>query len=549
MAEQKKTYSIVRRIIKWIGLGLLTLLIILTLFFQAPWKIITLLAIILAACTVLPKQMRKWFWFGVGAVALVYIIWVFLPEDNEGWRPYTFDDELATLEARYEIQDEENAALIYDEIFETLDTDSNQPEFFLKSTPSSKDDPWLSKDHPEMAEWLKDQQDTIAKLLQAARKDKCHFPIPADSWDFGWHTERLAPMRQCAFLLVSDGNNDIAEDRIDAGLEKYLCIIQMADHQYQQPVAMDFLLASALEGIALTQLNRFVIEDRPTAEQLRIVSDSVRDLKNNWDSVFKKVLESDKLITKNDFCSMSYDVNSEGKVRLSRDPSASFRAAYPHEFPTLTYWQRKFYKAKTIFSWLSMPPSPQKVSEIFDDSFDIYDDMTEPDYDWANQPQKFDSFFTKKHLYHIKLNLRYFARNIVYFSGGAYFSVHDTYLRSLAVLRASRVLIAVKQYRNEHGTWPNDLDAIRPNVPAEALIDPQNNGSFVYKLTGEPFTFYSKGKNGVDEEGRKSTTTDPNSYWPVPLEDDILFWPPNEPEAKEENADTNHTNTDMKQIQ
>ncbi|MHC4302589.1 MAG: hypothetical protein ACYS7Y_35460, partial [Planctomycetota bacterium] len=62
--EKKKT-GWARRIMKWIGLGLLTLLIILALIFQAPWKITTLLAIILAACTALPKQMRKWFWFGV----------------------------------------------------------------------------------------------------------------------------------------------------------------------------------------------------------------------------------------------------------------------------------------------------------------------------------------------------------------------------------------------------------------------------------------------------------------------------------------------------
>ncbi len=495
MAERKKTWSVFRRIIKWIGLGLLTILLILALIFQAPWKIITLLAIILAACTVLPKKRRKWFWLGVGALALVYIIWVFLPEDNEGWRPYTFDKELAVLEARYAIPDEENAALIYDEIFETLDTDSNQPEFFLKSTPSSKDDPWLSKDHPETAEWLKDQQDTIAKLLQAARKDKCHFPIPADSWDFGWHMERLAPMRQCAFLLVSAGNNDIAEGRIDAGLEKYLCIIRMADHLYQQPVAMDFLVASALEGIALIQLNRFVIEDRPTAEQLRIVSDSVRDLKNNWGSVFKKVLEPDKLIIKNTFCSMSYDVNSEGKVRLSRDPSASFRVAYPQEFPTLTYWQRKFYKAKAIFSWLGMPPSPQKVSEIFDDSFDIYDDMTEPDFDWANQPQNFDSLFTKSNFYRIRLNFRYIARLLVEMSEGAYFGMHDTYLRSLVIPRGSRVLIAIKQYHNENNAWPPNLDSIKSAAPAEAFIDPVTGNQLEYENHGERFSLYGETAN------------------------------------------------------
>jgi uncharacterized membrane protein YccC len=152
--EQKKT-RLVRRILGWLGVGLFATLLILAVIYQAPWKVITLLAVLLAACTVLPGPARKWFWLSVGAAVLALIIWFLVPADSEGWRPYTFQAELAALEARYAVPDEENAALVYDEIFETLDTDSNQPDFFLMSRPSSKDEPWLSKDHPEMAEWLK----------------------------------------------------------------------------------------------------------------------------------------------------------------------------------------------------------------------------------------------------------------------------------------------------------------------------------------------------------------------------------------------------------
>ena len=509
---------------------MLTILLILALIFQAPWKVITLLTVFLAACTLLPKRARIWFWLGVGAAVLILIIWIFLPEDNKGWRSYTFDEELTAMEAKYAIPDEENAALVYDEIFETLDIDVNQTDFYLMSTPSSKDEPWHSKDHPETAEWLKGYQNIIAKLIQAAHKDKCHFPIPANSWDIGQHMERLAPMRQCAFLVVSAANNDIAEGRIDAALEKYLCVIRMADHFYQQPIEIDFLLASAIKGLALTQLNRFVIERESTAEQLQLISNASGDLKNNWGSQFKRFLETDKLLTKNTICSMAYEVNPEGEVRLSRNPIASVSATQSQELPTLT---RVLYKAKTIFNWFFMPSTPQKAAEIFDASFDRYNAMTEPDFDWVTQPQNFDQLFTKSKLIRSSLNYRYFARLIVELSEGAYFGLHDAYLRSLAVPRSSRVLIAVKQYRNEHGTWPDDLDAIRSNVPAEALIDPQNNSSFVYKLTGEAFTFYSKGKNDIDEEGRKRTTTDPNSYWP----DDILFWPPKTHKTEQENND------------
>ncbi len=534
--EQEKSRPI-RRIVRWLGAGIFAILLILAVVYQAPWKVITLPAVFLAACTVLPRATRKWFWLSVGAGVLALIIWFFVPADSKGWRPYTFEAELAAIEAKYTVPDEENAALDYDEIFKSLDADSNTPEFYMQSTPSSRDEPWLSKDHPEMAEWLKSRQDTIAKLLQAARKDRCHFPVPADSWDFGRHMERLAPMRKCAFLLDSAANNDIAEDRSDAGLEKYLCIIRMADHLYQQPTTLDFLVGYAIEDFARTRLNRFVMENRPTAGQLQLISASAGDTGSSWGSELQKWLELDKLFNKNNICSMVYEVNSQGRVRFSRNPLAPFEAVWPQDMPRLTYWHRLLFRTSTVLGWLFMPSTPQQAAEILDAGFDRYDAMTKPDFDWSKQPQKFDSLITRRNFRRLRFNFKYYAQLIADMEEEKHHKIHDLYLRNLALRRGSRLLVAIKQYQNEHGAWPPDLDAISSNVPAEALIDPQNSGSFVYILSGDTFTFYSKGKNGTDDKGRWSTTFDADSRLSEPVEDDQLFWPPRGPKAAEENTD------------
>ncbi|MEJ2705590.1 MAG: hypothetical protein P8Z79_24385, partial [Sedimentisphaerales bacterium] len=481
--RKKRTWAIVWRIGRWIGLSLLTLWLIAAVVLQAPWKSTVLLAVFLFACTVLPRRFRKWFRLGVGCVILAWMIGTVLPEDNEGWRSYTFDGELAALEAKYAVPDKDNAGPIYDEIFETLDTNSNQPEFFLKSKLSSIHEPWLSNDHPEMGQWLKTRQDTIAKLMEASHLEKCHFAIPDHSWEVDKHMERLAPMRQCAFLLVSAGNNDVGEGRKDAGLEKYLCVLRMAGHLYQQPVALDFLVGSGIERLASTHLNRFVIGGEPTAEQLHLIIDALGDLENNWGTEFKGFLESDKLLMKNDFCSMVYEVRSDGRVRFSRDPLSAFRLAQSSLLPTPTYWQRKYCKAKTIFAWLTMPSTPQEVGEIFDTGFDQYNAMTEPGFDWTNRPPTPESFLTKSILFRIRLNCQCLIRFITGFSEEAYFGLHDAYSKMLTLRRSSRLLVATKQYYDEHNVWPPNLDAIKSAVPAEALIDPQNNDSFVYKRT------------------------------------------------------------------
>jgi hypothetical protein len=272
--EKKKPIS-VREILRWILCGLLGLLLIAAVTIRAPGKIVAFLIVLLLACAALPRRARKWFGLSTAAAVIVLAAWVFLPDGDANWRPYTFDEELAALQAKYAVPDEENAALIYDKLFETMDGDPNEPEFFLQSKPSSTNEPWLSKNHPETAEWLKGYQSRIEKLLQAAQKDKCQFPIGADAVSYPKYVKRLPQIRRCTFLLLSAANNDVAEGRTDAGLKKYLCTTQIAHHLYQQQPMIDYLVGFPVEHLALTQLNRFVIEGQANKEQLELIGDSI----------------------------------------------------------------------------------------------------------------------------------------------------------------------------------------------------------------------------------------------------------------------------------
>ncbi len=482
--QDRNKQRIVKRILKWIGLALLVLLLIAAIIFQASWKSITLLVIILAACTVLPKPARKWFWLSAGVVVIALIIWVFLPEDDEGWRPYTFVKELAELEAKYAIPDEENAALIYDELFETFDIDSNQPEFFIKSKPSSKDEPWLSKDHPKTAEWLKGHQKTIDTLIEISGMEKCRFPIPVGPASLAQYMKRLPKIRRITFLLVSAANNDIAEGRIDAALEKYLCVIQMANHLYQQPVMISFLVGFAIEHVVLERINRFVIEGQPSGKQLRLIANSIKGPKNNWGPDWRKILDFEKLCVKNTLCSMVYEADSEGKTRLTRRSFASTIGQSPQQLPAGTYSRRKCAKLGVIFVWLYVPSAPEKIGEIVDAGYEKYYAMAEPDFDWNKEPGEPRPRWKVNYLSGIKL--------IANLPEQAYYRIHEIYLRNLEMRRGSRLLTAIKQYNIEHGSWPASLEAIKSEAPAEAFIDPVSGGKLEYENHGERFSLYGE---------------------------------------------------------
>ena len=100
-------------------------------------------------------------------------------------------------------------------------------------------------------------------------------------------------------------------------------------------------------------------------------------------------------------------------------------------------------------------------------------------------------------------------------------------------------MVTLRRYKKQNGNWPESLDDIKSFAPAEIFVDPINNSNFVYKLTEENFSLYSKGKNNIDEDGQYNSKWDPNSFEHKVEEDDWLIWPPKSCKTKydEENAD------------
>ena len=87
-------------------------------------------------------------------------------------------------------------------------------------------------------------------------------------------------------------------------------------------------------------------------------------------------------------------------------------------------------------------------------------------------------------------------------------------------------MIALRRYKNKNGHWPESLDDMKSLAPKEIFVDPINGDSFVYKLTEENFTLYSKGKNNIDENGEYQDGAD-----------DRLIWPRKSRKSKEKNTD------------
>ncbi len=541
MAEEKqenKKRGVVRQVLKWIGLALLAILLVLGLVFQAPWKIITLLAIIFLACTILPKRLRKWFWVSAAAVTVVLIIWVFLPDD-EGWQPYTFNEELAALESKYAIPPEENAALIYNQLLANYNAYVRRPDAADDKLPMRQ--PWSSKEHPELAEWLQEQQDKIAKLLEASKTDKCRFPIKANIVTNEQWAVRSQAIRRWAFLLISAANNDIAEGRTKQAVEKYIATVQMGKHQCQQPIINDMLVGIAIEALAIGQLRRFIVEGDATEERLRLIENALSEIKLDWTTEFSKVLECERLSAKYRLGNY-YQVNANGKIRISRDPWAKTRAYWRkllesnkygnqkinsnmQSFAYPGFWHKKLIKAKTVLHWFCLPSSPQNSAKILERIYQNYNQMLESDFDWTKDPRDvpITQFNLGLHRYGIFEQLAGLSKKSLY-------RLHTLLIRAERGRIAAQLLIALRRYKNKNGNWPGNLDGVKSFAPEEIFIDPTNGSEFVYKISDEEFIFYSKGENNIDEKGQYKGQYKNGA-------DDWIIWPPRSHTSQEKQED------------
>jgi hypothetical protein len=512
--EIKKKPCFASRIVWLVWIGFLLVLLTGGILLQVPLKVLSFVLIFLLAATVLPRVYRKWFWMAVGCVAAAVAFWVLLPEETEGWRPYTFDEEIAAMETKYALPDEENAASIYNEILHKYDSASSREDLqFDELAKLPILEPWLSNEHPAIAELLNKNQLVINMLLSASRMEQCRFPINSDATNINDVNYRLAMARKWADLLITAANNDMAEGRKNQTLEKYIAALRIGKHLNQQPALIDFLVGAGIEDFAMSQLKRFVMMSDATEKDLNVIEQALSEIKHDWNYDFHRFLEHDRLLTKN-FWGKFYSVNPQGKTRLNPG-SIKWETRATHlqgdngkDDSAKTYWRQKLMKSSTILRWFYMPATPQETGAMIDAEFERYYPTVRSDSHRTEDAEGFS-------IASIKFNCRYMIDMQIYALEPVYSDIYNAYLQTVAQQRGSRLIVALRRYKNKNGNWPASLDDIKDSIPNQILVDPLNDGPFIYELAKENFVLYSKGRNGIDDWGIEDLRRGA---------DDLLIW-------------------------
>jgi len=223
--------------------------------FRVRWRLIVL------ACLV-----------SVAVAALVLVLWL--------WQRPGVEERLRAIDAAHVIPDEENAGrdyanLILDEMTSSL-THKPLSERVRALTQSV---PWRSADHPEAAQWLADHRAIVAALLEAGRKPRCWFSVAQMRWHVA--TQPTTP-HEWAILLLQAGYNDLGEGRTEAGLEKLLCLLRMADHFLAQDHPWYYRLGMDMAADGLGQYSRLVVEGNVSQDWRTRLEAALPSTKDTW---------------------------------------------------------------------------------------------------------------------------------------------------------------------------------------------------------------------------------------------------------------------------
>lgn len=487
--------------------------------FITPYILVTCVG--LAGKDALEKQLNQ-IWNGILIAAVVIVVTALIWSERPGqWRPFSFDTEIAALEARRAVPDADNAALRYDAALANLDV-KDRPDFFFEGGGLREElerGPWTEQAYPEASAWLDSHAPLVTELRQIGRMDKCRWPLYANS-ECDW-TVPYKKLRYGWQLLLAAGNRHLGEGRQDEALESYFCLLRHADHLRQQTCLLDLQMSIALERTALPMIRHLLMRSELPPDDLERIALRLPTAANKWHQDIARMLEFDEYRFAQ-FIAPIYEINEQGKTRFAAYFALLSEDKWRPRKATLTgrLWR--------LFCYVNMPMDPQGVWDMARQESAQAARLLEssPRFRIPRDQRHSETSFFDFATIVAGSPARWLAREAC-FDTFMYPLLGEFYATHLTQRRGTWLVLGLRRYHNEHDTWPKTLDALAPHVPADAFDDPASGGSFVYTRDGDSFALYSKGVNRIDEGGRKGRNRDLDRY-----EDDIAIWPPYAPKPR-----------------
>lgn len=168
---------------------------------------------------------------------------------------------LALSVAPPKVSDRDNAAVIYERVFELMGPqqawDKRWDEEWTRWL-----SPWLSREgdefdpeNPEFRKFLEDQTPALPVLRGVVKKPACYFRHDYARPDISMLLPDLGRIRHAAWLLALDSRHRAAAGDFEAAIDDVNAIFVMAEHAGTVPAIVGMRMAGELDGLAIDALD------------------------------------------------------------------------------------------------------------------------------------------------------------------------------------------------------------------------------------------------------------------------------------------------------
>ena len=353
---------------------------------------------------------------------------------------------------------------------------------------------------PEIAAWLEANQDAIQQFRDATQYEHRGFPMHSEGGDLiGILLPHLGRMRDLTRATIMEARRAELDGRPDEALDRYLDTFVSGAQASQGPTIIESLVGNAIQAYSAgALLDSFV---GPAADQIDYVQLAGR-IEDSYPPLrpAEQSFQGERAFMM-DVLQRMYTFDPETKTYSVGQKGIEYYNSF--EFSDGDRPDASFVDELNAIGFAGALEQANRH----------YDAMTEafqsPYREGAQVMRALDESVSSG-----EANRNPLMRTMMP-ALGRYYALHT---RAETNRRASVLATNIMAYRQQHGDYPDSLDAFGDR---EFVVDPFTDQRFVYRRDGDSFTLYSLGPNGVDDGGVHDRRMRDNDvrYWPRPEED------------------------------
>lgn len=365
----------------------------------------------------------------------------------------------------------------------------------------------------QIRQWLEKNQEALNLIEQGANKPyywQMFQGMPKDNNSMlSVLMPNLSECRTLAYGLRWRAYLSAEDKQYDKAFADLLTIYKLGQHQKNKGILVQSLVGTAIEALSTSTIRMILSRHDIGAQQLESLYNNLQAIVCNEnfvvDSSIEKLIEYDEIQR----CFTESHFGFE-HIYLNRMP---FGGNFPD--PN-NYWPSLSSLCQATVNMLFIHPGKQQSRQTADAYFDFWEQIADKTpFELKERDLEKESTALLKN----NILLRLLAP--------AMQKVAVLSWRNKAEVEGTVAIIEILRFKQEKGRLPDDLQEL---VTAEYLkslpMDPYSDKSLVYKKTQDGFTYYSVGKDFIDNGG-KAYETEPGKYkiWADANDGDAVFWP------------------------